>query len=180
MNANSVAIIRARLPYVDRRALSEAWFSALHLAGDQRASSSRRRAPLQRAVTGSPLGHTAATRSKVVPLQTSRAPKTALAGGVSPERAVARRESVRRDTLVPIRSIRYAPVRASFGLGIDGGRVQILVRRQGAVLHVIALCSERHVELVRRALVCADAHLRGRGERVESSVRAFDGSDVVR
>src|ERR1700726_4781449 len=29
---SSIAVIQARLPYVDRRSLSEAWFSALHLA----------------------------------------------------------------------------------------------------------------------------------------------------
>jgi hypothetical protein len=40
-------------------------------------------------------------------------------------------------------------------------------------LHVIALCSEGHVELVRRALACADLHLRARGEKVSSSVRAL-------
>jgi hypothetical protein len=97
--------------------------------------------------------------------------------GAATERTFARRESLRRDATVSVRSLRYPPVRASFHLAVDGGRVQILVRRQGTVLHVIALCSERHVELVRRALVCADLHLRARGERVQSSVRAFDQAD---
>lgn len=174
MNANSVAVIRARLPYVDRRALSEAWFSALHLTKDTTPPASRRRAAAPRSLAGAPPPGGAVARPAAVSAQTLRAPKEPRDAAAPTERASARRESLRRDVVVPMRSIRYAPVRASFQLALDGGRVQILVRRQGTVLHVIALCSERHVELVRRALICADLHLRARGERVQSSVRAFD------
>ena len=75
-----------------------------------------------------------------------------------------------------MRRVRYAPVRASFHIGVGGGRVQIVLRRDGAVLHVVAVCSRRHVELVRRALACADLHLRLRGETIRSSVRTLEGA----
>src|SRR5580700_7978450 len=33
-DTEKIAVIATRLPYIDRRSLSEAWFSALHLASD--------------------------------------------------------------------------------------------------------------------------------------------------
>jgi hypothetical protein len=69
---------------------------------------------------------------------------------------------------------RSQETRANFGIDLPGGgRVQILLRRDGRTLLVLALCSTRHVEFVRRALAGADLHLRLRGERVSSSVRAL-------
>ena len=68
----------------------------------------------------------------------------------------------------------YPPVRASFTLTIEGARVQILLRRDGPALHVVALCTRRHVELVRRALACADLALRAQGTYVRSSLRATE------
>jgi hypothetical protein len=181
VNASSVAVLRARLPYVDRRALSEAWFSALHLTKDERSSPARRRA------------NASSVNSTMVPARESSTRNA----GPSPRDSVTRRpsrsdggytarelskheERQQRVSPTPRRPMRYPPVRASFQLAIDGGRVQILVRRQGATLHVVALCSARHVELVRRALACADLHLRANGERVESSVRAFDATSGAR
>jgi hypothetical protein len=202
---NSIAVIKTRLPYVDRRALSEAWFSALHLARD--------RAPLPfrhaaRAISPQPpergaLPHRHAARA-ISPQPPERGAKgvrndwISARGGATgrsrscespPEHVMCkrRREAVelchgwqsegvvetdpsRREALMQ----RFKSFRAAFGVTLPGGgRVQILLRREGRILHVVALCSLRHVELVRRALACADLHLRARGEVVRSQVRAL-------
>src|SRR6202790_2169605 len=175
---NSIAVIRARLPYVDRRALSEAWFSALHLAreGEPLARPRRDIAPpgsalaLRRRDIASP-----GTAGSFHPWNSRRlvncfvAPASGQRSAQAPGSATSRRlaqahadEALRNHA------------RASCSIALDGGgRVQILLRREGRVLHVLALCSTRHVELVRRALACADLHLRARGEKVCSSVRAL-------
>ncbi len=73
----------------------------------------------------------------------------------------------------PDASRRYPPVHAAFRLELDGGRVHLVVRRDGAELHVVALCGEQHVERVKRALALAAEHLRLRGEALTADVRAI-------
>ena len=181
MNASSVAVLRARLPYVDRRALSEAWFSALHLTRDDRSSAQRRRADASKVKSPAALEREPSARADGTSQQAALERKPSRPDCGYAARELGRREDrLQRISPTGHRPMRYPPVRASFQLAIDGGRVQILVRRQGAILHVVALCSARHVELVRRALACADLHLRANGERVESSVRAFDATNGAR
>ena len=173
---DKVAVIKARLPYIDRRALSEAWYSALHVAG-----SGGLRVPARRASDAAcderpetlaaealePRGgaETAATRARA-----GRPASQTKAAGESTALVRARRQSA--GSLAFQRARSYPPFNATLTLGLDGARVQILLRRDGPALRVIALCSERHVELVRRALACADRYLRERGEVVVSDVRA--------
>lgn len=76
-------------------------------------------------------------------------------------------------------ALRYPPVHAAFRLELDGGRVHVVLRREGSVLHVVALCSERHVERVRRALGLAAEHLRLRGEALAVEVRPFAGEGAA-
>jgi len=181
VNASSVAVLRARLPYVDRRALSEAWFSALHLTKDERSSAQQRRAPASKVNFSVVSQREPSARADGASQRTALERKPPRPDCGYAARELGRREDrPRRISPTGHRPMHYPPVRASFQLAIDGGRVQILVRRQGAILHVVALCSARHVELVRRALACADLHLRANGERVESSVRAFDAASGAR
>ncbi len=175
---STLAIVRARLPYIDRRTLSEAWFSALHLARQRDVVCARRRRMaeplvLRRRDIASP-----GTADSFHPWNSCRlgncfvAPASGLRSAQAPGSATSRRLAQALPA-VPSRIARHANgACASFGIALDrGGRVQILLRREGRVLHVVALCSARHVELVRRALACADLHLRLSGERISSSVR---------
>jgi hypothetical protein len=66
---------------------------------------------------------------------------------------------------------------ARFTLMIAGARVALHVRGDGEKVIVIAVCSARHVNLVRRALVEAGEAMRLRGERVEMTVTAPDAKD---
>jgi hypothetical protein len=179
---SAIGVIRLRLPYTDSRSLSQAWFSALHLESDAKAPAVTRRrakpsvsgkdavalkppAPPERSASP-PRSRPAATRVRTA----------GPAGSDATGRAARERTRPAAPALDAARS--YPPVRAAFAFGLDGARVHILVRREGATLHVLALCAPRHVELVRRALACADFHLRARGDAVCSSVRAFGVQEV--
>jgi hypothetical protein len=169
----AIAVLRTRLPYVDRRALSEAWFSALHLAasesphgpgGAPRAivQPSNVAAPHPRAVTQRVPGAAFTTAPR-------RAARSSAAHGVAPR---PRTESTRSrsSAAVETRPRSYPAQRTSLTLAIDGSRVQLVLRREGPLLHVVALCRPDAAPLVRRALANADAHLRRTGESVRASV----------
>jgi hypothetical protein len=64
-----------------------------------------------------------------------------------------------------------------FTLMIAGARVALHVRDDGEKVIVIAVCSARHVALVRRALAEAGEVMRLRGERVEMTVTAPDAKE---
>ncbi len=180
MNADSIAVLRARLPYVDRRALSEAWFSALQLAGAKPAMQRGRKAPRQpgaapvsaarhrperAALVASPVAQRRADVAQAAnPRALLDAPRLRRAGGavVIP---------------LPVRLVRYAPIRCSFSIAAGEGRVQIILRRDGHVLRVVAICSARDADLVRRALACAGMHLRLCGHALESTVHPFEGAE---
>jgi hypothetical protein len=176
--ANDITAIRARLPYLDRRALSQAWYSALHMASDGSSAGVKHAfAICQLASDGRlPAAADSSRESRArLPLSGStllRRPEGAVAGNPA---NVSRRAERAAVSLATTR--RYPPLRATFTLTIQGARVQIVVRREGATLHVVALCTRRHLELVRRALACADFALRAEGERVRCSLRPAEGAE---
>ena len=185
-STRSIAVIRARLPYVDRRALSQAWFSALGLA-EREAPRTARRATAALATAPGPQS---ASSCGVEALRSAFAPGLAACESVSVRRPARRPEAFGPDMATSRavargrsgaanapRELRYPPVHASFRLEVDGGRVRVILRREGAVLHVVALCSPKHVPLVRQALARAAAHLRERGEALRGEVRALATSD---
>jgi len=73
----------------------------------------------------------------------------------------------------------YPPRRTSLTVGLGRERVQLVLRREGAVLHVIAVCRPEVAALVRRALASADAYVRGNGDTLRASVQTTDGSPVL-
>ncbi|MGP6189782.1 MAG: hypothetical protein ACLPSH_06820 [Vulcanimicrobiaceae bacterium] len=180
-STRNIGVIQLRLPYIDSRSLSQAWFSALHLASDEKAPAARRRAKPNGAPANvpKPLAPREGAVAKPV-ARTAPARSRGYAAGAAAATDGSPRGRARRAALCVSAAAErsYPPVRASFAFGLDGARVHILVRRDGATLHVLALCAARHVELVRRALACADLHLRARGEAVCSSVRALAVEEV--
>jgi hypothetical protein len=173
------------MPYVDRRSLSEAWFSAFHPVIDDEARAAR---PI-RARAGGP-------SSPTVRHATSNESR-AIAGYQPP--AVARRDVARsRSEIVPIDGKKsttlrsqparayaieacarsYPPRRTSLTVGLGRERVQLVLRREGAVLHVIAVCRPEVAALVRRALASADAYVRAGGDSLRASVQTTGGNAV--
>jgi hypothetical protein len=171
MNASDgVAVIATQIAQTDRRALSEAWYSALHLAhaapppraaAAQRVATDARPAALARVASAPAHGervpaalpakarHDANVRSAAVPER--RRPVSETARRI--ERAV-ERLSVRR------------PVPAAHTLDVAGGRVRLLVHHDGQALRVVALCSSPLRDVVERALASARFALAGTGVRV--------------
>ena len=170
-----IAIIQTHLPYIDRRALSQAWFSALHLANG---SNGEGRVRLRRAgAVAAKAIDVAHVRGRTERRNAGETPPPARAAGR--ERRVLHGETGklrRTDSLgkaahaVYERARSYPPFRTSLTFGVDGSRVQLLLRRSGSTLYVVALCRPEIAEIVRRALACAGAHLRLRGESIEAAV----------
>src|ERR1700686_5193165 len=135
---NSIAVIRARLPYVDRRALSEAWFSALHLAREGEPLARRRRdiaspgtaLALRRRDIASP-----GTAGSFHPWNSRRlvncfvAPASGQRSAQAPGSATSRRlAQARAGEAQAARHARFNDARASFSIELaGGGRVQILL-----------------------------------------------------
>lgn len=172
-----IAVIATRMPYIDRRSLSEAWFSALHLASDGPVSpkpperrgteNAQPEARASRALRGAERGVPARVPGGIpAPARSLRA-KAEPALRTQPNARRTRSEAA----FAWARS--YAPFRTSLTLGVDGERVALLLRREGATLHVVALCRPAVADRVRRALGCADLHLRARGESVSSRVETL-------
>ena len=181
MPETKIAVIETRLPYTDRRALSEAWFSALHLAHDAPAEPTV--GQHAKTIADSPARGHGQTMRERTPDATPRrersvsvdraARRAAFAGLDAPARRASdiRSADVSRGSFERARS--YPPFRTSLTLeGANGTRVHLIVRRVGPTLHVVALCPPSVEHLVRRALASADIHFRARGERIQIDVNA--------
>jgi hypothetical protein len=177
--SDSLAVVNARLPYTDRGSFSQAWFSALHLAveGSGRAPQMRAHRPLDdraRIACDAPPSSNAAPRASErngVRLLSER--RTASAPPSANETGRFAR-TMHAATTRAAREPHGAPFRTTLHVTGAGGRVEVLVRREGDTLHVIALCSARNSELVRRALARTEGALRARGQRLATSVRPLD------
>jgi hypothetical protein len=168
----SVAVVATRLPDIDRRALSQAWFSALHLAqpGDAGA-----RAPLSptRVVPGARTPKRA--EASVAPAPAGPPART-YAGSARPaapafagtERRTAGGELARRIERAIVRHVARGPQRsAAIAIDAGGGRVHLLVRTDRATMRIVALCSPELRDRVDRALAHVRFALAAAGTRLE-------------
>ncbi len=178
---SALTVFRTQLPYVDRRSLSEAWFSALHLAGDAPSAGGR---PAPAVVPGA-LPSADAGRAAAAPAPHRAPSESAAATAASRRYAAALRpgvpdsepapglrvptESARAPVAGRVR--RYVERNTSLTLGVEGSRVQLLLRREGPVLHVVALCRADVADAVRLALARAGGRLRVTGDSLRASVR---------
>jgi hypothetical protein len=171
MQHTTVAVVATQLADTDRRALSQAWYSALHLAErpprtrpaplvpSTPEGACRARGPNDAAAHRSSAGgsvrhasHNAAVRyAGGIADCERRAPKTDLAQRIE-----------RRLALHPPRG-----AMASFAVSGTGGRVHLVVRSDGARTRVVAVCAPPLRERVERALAHARFALAGCGVRAE-------------
>jgi len=170
--ARSVAVVATRLPDIDRRALSQAWFSALHLA-----EPATGRAPAARPATAPPGGGGRPQRESAEiakPLGGTRVPQrtdtSRLASIPLPqtERRKGGGELARRIERAIVKHVAREPQRAA-AIAIDAGdgRVHLLVRTDRATTRIVALCSPHLRERVDRALAHARFALAACGTRIE-------------
>jgi hypothetical protein len=172
-----IAVIQTRFPYIDRRALSEAWFSALRLG----APAGRPSKPLARAAAGLVPDVPRGSRSQRAVMSSACNDRA-----TAPKRA--RDRDSENDVVLAARATHSSagnarvayepepsrpPFRTALTFDVGGGRVHLLLRREGNTLHVVALCRPELAEVVRRALLDAGAHLSAQGESVRAAVRTF-------
>ena len=158
--SGGVAVVATQLARTDRRALSQAWYSALHLAHDAHAIAAPavRRAVCVVPSSGSVRAKTPdqrASRSAGRPplVRGERAPRTPVAP------ASERRRPVSETTARIERALSHlaVPARPSCAQTIElaEGRVRLLVRTERGRTRVVALCSDALRDHVERALARA-------------------------
>lgn len=166
-----ISIIAAPLAAIDRRALSQAWYSALHLAHSNARHVKTRAKPLPpSAVTIDPrtLRETSTLRQVCVlprSTPTGRSVRDPFGDAVA-----ARQARGRRDETPLARAIgdaffnaRSTVKRATFSMRGEGGRVHVVLQTKGNRLTLVALCPPQMHDAVARALSRARLSLRARG-----------------
>jgi hypothetical protein len=171
MNASDgVAVIATQIAQTDRRALSEAWYSALHLAHDAppaRTANAQRVAAVARPAIIARIAAAQTHGERVATPLTARARRDAsLRSATVPERRRPPSETSRRIERAVERLGAQRPVPAAHTLDVAGGRVRLLVHHDGTALRIVALCSSPLREVVERALASARFALAGTGVRV--------------
>jgi hypothetical protein len=169
-----VAVLATHLAATDRRALSEAWYSALHLA----AASSPRCAAAGRG-SATPIRRAGDARASAQPLrrpadfEPRQQPPGAAhrrVGSIEcvPERRAPKSELGRRLERALLRRLPRA-TQAQFALSAAGGRVHLLVRADGGGTRVVAVCAPALRERVERALAHARFALAARAVPCEAA-----------
>jgi hypothetical protein len=166
-----VAVLTTHLAQTDRRALSQAWYDALHLAHNlpvQRSAPMRAYDPPAPLVRGTSAPGSARLHG-ALPSVHERREGDARRGAVpyGQERRAPRCELAERIELALTRRVRRA-VPASFAVQVAGGRVRILVRGEGTRTRVLAVCAPPLRDRVERALAQARFALAARGIRAEA------------
>ena len=157
--SGAVAVIATQLAQTDRRALSEAWYSALHLAAGE--VPPKKSAPKREGTTrvvlaeknGAP-AHSASRRAAAVPHARATSSGDARVE-VRDERRRPVSETARRIERAVAALTARRPVPAAHTIDVDGGRVRLLVHNDGHATRIVALCSGPLREQVERALAHA-------------------------
>ena len=167
-----VAVVTTTLAQTDRRALSQAWYSALHLAeGSQPRSGARtanaKLAP-RRALPGpTPAGASAPRASAAVVRSVQRSAGVAVRGaGIPAERRRPAGVLGRRIARIAARRAAAPEHAQSATVTVRGARVHVIVRTHGGATRIVALCPAPLEARVAQALAQARFALAARGVRV--------------
>ena len=178
MNTHSPAfsVLSTPVALCDRRALSQAWYSALHVHKEQPSASSSHGAPERE------LPASAAARLPGVAASTKTGPRLtmamrvgaalALPGAPAIDRRIARTKLAEKIEHAFLRP-KHPPKHASFALEGVRGRVQILLQQHGNHMQIVALCPPGARDVVARALSQARYALSLRGLNLQADVRGF-------
>ena len=168
-----VSILAAPLAAIDRRALSQAWYSALRFsAGERGGVISRCAADPPRSATIVPfrLRSFESIVHAGCGARPAYAPRRAATGTFANEglpRAQRKRLSLARRIERTFADVQPCPKRATFSLGRGNARVHIILQTIGTSSMLLALCRPELRAVVRDALGQARAALAARGISVE-------------
>ncbi|MBV8066992.1 MAG: hypothetical protein JO113_03365 [Candidatus Eremiobacteraeota bacterium] len=168
-----VSILAAPLAAIDRRELSQAWYSALRLATPQCAGGVRhcsgRTGPLAEVVQIRARG-SASDRNAGIDARCARFSRCESSRPAEEEdlsRAQRSRSSLARRIERTFADARSRPKRATFSLGRGNARVHIMLQSTGTSAMLLALCRPEVRAVVRDALAQARALLAARGISLE-------------
>jgi hypothetical protein len=175
-----LSILAAPLAAIDRRALSQAWYSALHLARPpQSAAPFRQLGPCSvsssasKTLSDETQFSRARSRDARVPHQVLAKPPPATTAQSSAARIPADRriaplsQRIERrftDSPTPVK-------RATFSMGRGAARVHVILQTNGNVANLVALCRPDMETIVARALAQAGLALARRGFAIDLRVR---------
>jgi len=170
-----VAVVTTTLARTDRRALSQAWYSALHLA--QAAPPRARTAAHAAPATGSGAMRGEQTRPAAPVRASAPAPRIARPSapaipspGIAAERRAQPGALGRRIASVVARPPARADGARAATVCVRGARVHVIVRTLGSATRIVALCPAPLEARVARALAQARFALAAQGVRVEAGV----------
>lgn len=166
-----VSILAAPLAAMDRRALSQAWYSALHLAQRSPQGESAVARPAHLAVlrpqamrsssSAADCNVRAAYLQPVARQSASRSSCDASPGGAS---SIARGRSLLSQRIERRFAVTAQPTaRATFSFGRGTARVHVIMQTNGNTARLVAICRPAMREVVARALAEARLALRARG-----------------
>ena len=145
--SDGVAVIATQVAQTDRRALSEAWYSALHLAHPAQAARVAKRkatepalpthAPPSRRDADAPLS----SRAEDCEAIRSRVSAKTRPTEISVERRRPTSEVSRRIERAVVRLTGRRPVPAAHTVDVAGGRVRLLVHTDGRTTRIVLLVS---------------------------------------
>jgi hypothetical protein len=170
-HTGSVSVLAANLAQTDRRVLSQAQYSALHIPERQkpRGAAHAKRSESASAFANALSSHAPPTKRATAPVATPahRLLERADVKSQGLDRRAPRTDLARRIA----RAMEQHPPRrdaasASISVKTPDGRVQLLVRSQGGVTRVVALCAAPLKERVDRALAQARFALAAGGNHI--------------
>jgi len=165
--STGVAVIATQLARTDRRALSEAWYSALHLAHGAAPVRARSAHGVPASSAPAPAARNAAApslrRVTHAPSQPHTQHGASARVGPANERRRPVTEAARRIERAVAALAAQAKVPGAHTVDVAGGRVRLLVHGDGRTTRIVALCSGPLREQVERALASARFALAGAG-----------------
>jgi len=171
--AGGVAVVTTTLAQTDRRALSQAWYSALHLAEAAKSSPGTSAHPA--VVAGrsvvSPEARRHADAGSRVSSDASRAVRRMVAArpaGIPMDRRMPVGGLSRRIAKLVARPAGAPQSPRAATVTVRGARVHVIVRTHGNATRIVALCPPPLEARVARALAQARFALAARGVRVEA------------
>jgi hypothetical protein len=167
-----ISVLSAPLAAIDRRSLSQAWYSALHLARD---ASLPKGAPARRAdarpapASVRASGVASSVRAGAAPASSKASHRAPARAGAVLERRAPRLQLARRIERTLFERASSA-ARTTFAVGEGAGRVVVALHVGGGRVRLVALCSPALRRTVTRALDQARFALAARGIAMDTGI----------